>query len=181
MPQNKRKDIARRRNQVADLNLQGLKNFEIAEILKVSPSQICLDLKAISKEWRDQRVSDIDEVKSRELSKLDLIEKKAFAEYERSKEAKTKKSMKKRGVSVKDEKDNKTKILGNDSEQTFTEEQQLGDPRYMTIILECISKRAKIIGYEAAQKVSLGFSDMSDQQLNTYQSALLELKNKSNG
>jgi len=177
MPQNTKFEVSQRRLKIAELHLQGKPGFEIAQIVGVSPAQVCKDLKRISLEWKEKRIEDIDQVKSHELSKLDLMEKKAWSEYERSREVKTKKSLKKRGVTT-----NLGKTLGTDEkEQTFTEEQQLGDPRYLTIILECISKRAKIIGYEAAQKVSLGFSDMSDQQLNTYQSALLELKNKSNG
>jgi hypothetical protein len=154
MSQNSKFEISKRRQQVAEYRLQGMANFEIAELVHVSPSQISRDLKCISKEWAKERIEDINQIKEKELHKLDLIEKRAWKSWERSCDVKTKKSMKKKGTAFKEE-TGKTKIVGNDSEQTFTEEQQIGDPRYMTIILDCIAKRSKILGYEAAQKVDL--------------------------
>jgi hypothetical protein len=174
MPQNKKIDIARRRGRVAEYKLQGLRNFEIAELLGVSPSQITLDLKSVSKEWRAERIHDIDEIKQRELLKLDLIEKKNWEAWDRSCQVKTKKSMKKKGSTTK-----LGKALGaDDKEQTYTEEQQIGDPRYMAIILDCIGKREKIIGYGAAQKLEVNLENASDEQLNMFQQKLLELSNQ---
>jgi len=155
MPQNKKKVILERRSKISELYLQGMPQFKIAEALGVTPGQISIDLKILAKQWQEAINTNMDEIKAREMEKINNLEKTYYDAWMRSCEVKTKKSMKKKGVSVKDEKNNKTKILGNDSEQTFTEEQQIGDPRFLEGVRWCITKREEIFGYGSAKKIDL--------------------------
>ena len=77
--------IARRRQQVANLYLQGWPQAEIADHLQIAQSTISNDLKRIQKEWRrfdDPRLRHVAERSSYE--KLDRLERESWAAWERS-------------------------------------------------------------------------------------------------
>ena len=151
MSMNKGKIILERRARVTEMYLQGVPQFKIAEALGVSKGQISQDLKKLSQAWKQSAIIDMDEIKQKELSKVDLVEKNAWEAWHRSCDVKTKKSMKKKGSSTK-----LGKALGNEEkEQSFTEEQQIGDPRFLEQIMKCVAKREEILGYGAAKKVDL--------------------------
>ena len=141
----------------------GLKSYDIAQQLNVSPGQITNDLKAVFKEWRQSRISDIEEIKARELSKLDLIERHHWQAYIRScdkiNSQKVKKAMDKKGNY-------------QEYEREVRALQGIGNPVYLDGVLKCIERRSKIIGYES-QKVSLSFDQLNDQQLDQLMDKLL--------
>ena len=78
--------IARRRQQVAELYVKGWFQTAIAEELGVSQTTVCHDLKAIRKQWRESSIRDFDAARERELCKLDLLEREAWAAWQRSQE-----------------------------------------------------------------------------------------------
>ncbi len=132
-----------RRKQVANLYLQGgLLHHQIAEKLGVSRPTITMDLKAIMDQWRAEARADIGEVTGRELAKLDIMEAEAWAAWERSKNE---------AVST-----TKEKIVGDKQSTKASErrEGRDGDPRYMTIIIGCMERRAKLLGLDAPTKIA---------------------------
>jgi predicted transcriptional regulator len=151
MPQNKKKVILERRSRVAELYLRGVAQYKIAEELNVTSGLISQDLKKLSEQWQASINENIDKIKAREMEKINNLERQYHDAWIRSCEVKTKKSAKKKGLT------NKTgQSLGIDSkEQTFTEEQQIGDPRFLEGVRWCITKREEIFGYGAAKKIDL--------------------------
>lgn len=66
--------IAERRKTVASLYLNRVPMRQIAHHLKVSPATVCVDLKALRAEWREEHLADIEGVVVRELAELDAME-----------------------------------------------------------------------------------------------------------
>src|SRR5215510_13841168 len=80
----KKVDIQRRRQQIAELFIQGRTQCEIAEALNVSQPTVSLDLKAIQKSWRESAIFDFNGAVGKELLKLEQIERQAWRAWERS-------------------------------------------------------------------------------------------------
>ena len=151
MPQNKRRVILERRSKIAEMYLRGVAQYIIADELNISTSQVSRDLKKLAQQWRESALVNIDEVKAKELAKIDKLEKEYYDAWVRSCQMKTKKSAKKKRLTTAI-----GKALGVDSkEQTFTEEQMIGNPRFLEGVRWCIAKREEIFGYAAAKKIDV--------------------------
>ena len=145
MPQNKKRVILERRSRVAEMYLRGMAQFKIAEAVGISTAQVSQDLKKLTQQWQETINIDIDKIKARELAKIDALEKEYYDGWLRSCDVKTKKMGKKKSAgSGREEK-----------EQTLTEEQMIGDPRFLEGVLKCIAKREEIFGYSSAKKIDL--------------------------
>jgi DNA-binding transcriptional regulator LsrR (DeoR family) len=57
---NKKVERARRRQQVAELYVQGWNQYAIAEHLNIWQTTVCFDLKALRKELRELSIWDFD-------------------------------------------------------------------------------------------------------------------------
>ncbi len=73
--------MADRRNKVSEFYLQGYRKNEIARELNVSQRTISSDLKFLHEMWKKQQIDNIDEIKIRELAKLDELEKKCSKKF----------------------------------------------------------------------------------------------------
>ena len=129
--------IARRRQQIAELYLKGLAQTAIAEQLAVEQSTVCRDLKAIHKAWRDSAVRDFDMAREEELQKLELIEREAWAAWERSQ----KPSQEARSKD------------GDMSKAAKRMKSQHGDARCLDLVLKCVTNRRALLGLDLAQPV----------------------------
>jgi len=140
------------RQQVAKLSLEGLSTYAIAAQMNVSQRTVWRDLEIIRKEWRDRSVEMIDEVKAKELAKLDKVEAEAWAAYWRS---------------TTDREKRVAEMRPGPSGGKFTKietEGQAGDPRFLKIILDCQERRAKILGTDAPTKVAATNPDGTEER-----------------
>jgi hypothetical protein len=129
--------VAERRLVVAERYLKGEPQSSIARDLKLTQSQISLDLRAIRTLWLQAAVRDFDEAKSVELAKVDLVEQNFWAGWQRScdvHEVSFTKAI--RGKDVRDE-------------ASVRKEGQAGDPRFLDGVLKCIERRCAILGIDA--------------------------------
>lgn len=76
--------IEKRRQQVADLYLQGWSQAAIAQSLQVTQYTISEDLKHVRELWRNSAIRDFELARQMELLKLERIEHEAWAAWERS-------------------------------------------------------------------------------------------------
>lgn len=162
MPSTQKKmDIAKRRDTVAEMYLTGHRQSAIAAELGVSQGTISNDLKAIHKQWLKDMSLTIDEHKNRELAKIDALETEYWQQYRLSQQPKTT-TTEKQGI--RDAGTGKGKV----AEKTTRTEQREGDPRWLQRVEWCIEKRIKILGVEAPIKselkhdgnMSLNFTDI---------------------
>lgn len=125
--------LINRRKQVSALCLQGWSQLEIAAHLEVSQSSISGDLRAIRRDWRDSTIRDFDELRALELRKLDLLEREAWAAWTRSQKP-----------------SQSAVVTGEGAHQAArkTMKHQVGDPRFLQQVHQCIAQRRAILGMD---------------------------------
>lgn len=131
-------EIARRRQQVADLYLQRFTQATIAERLGVSQATVCNDLKKIRAEWRNSAIRDFDQSCELELRTIDWVQRESAEAWERSK------------------KPAQSAVIhgdGTSSPTRKTLKNQNGDPRFLDAIQKCISARCALLGLNAPQRL----------------------------
>ncbi len=170
--------VLERRKRVAQMYCEGKTQFEISKATGVTQAMISVDLKTIREAWLATAIMDWDDVKAKELAKLDLVEERMWEAYHRTvgQEVITTKDVKRelreaikeqpgrsakrrgKGLPPPDDPSWNSDIDGpgrdTDLEMTTVEERENtrtkdipGNPAYMTIILECIKTRCKILGF----------------------------------
>lgn len=147
--------IERDRTEIAALYLRGKTQHEIAEAL-ISPDRgyvlsqqmISYDLKQIQAVWRQSQMVDVDEIKGRELARIDRLEVQYWDAWERSQDNAeieiTRASGKRKG--------------GNDAtpeqiERTKRVEGRVGNPAFLAGVQWCIEQRCKIFGLYAPERI----------------------------
>jgi len=80
--------LAKRRYEVAQMNLAGMTLAQIGEKLGVNAATVCRDLEWVREEWRKSAVQDYDQARAIELAKLNLVERNLWDAWERLKEDK---------------------------------------------------------------------------------------------
>ena len=139
-----RRTVAQREKDLertAELYLRGVYQSDIAAELGVTQGTVSNDLKALYKRWQESALIDINEAKSRELARIDELERTYWAEWEASKGER---------VSTATERTN-----AGDSQRskaTVRKEQRLGDSSYLTGVQWCITRRCAILGIDAPKK-----------------------------
>lgn len=130
---NRRFAVEKRRRQVVELYLQGTAQGAIAEQLGISQSTVSDDLKAVRKLWRESSIRDFDELRSMELEKIDLIEREAWAAWKRSQKPAQSATVTGEGAA-----ERRRKSMKN----------QVGDPRFLILISQCIGQRRSLLGLD---------------------------------
>jgi len=126
--------IERDRREVTAWYLQGDTQMEIADRLGLSRQQIGYDLKIIQAQWRDATAFDLDEAKAKELARLDHLEREAWQGWARSQLDKQ--------VST-------TKELASGTRNSIQQTGQVGDTRFLDVILGVMKQRCKLLGLES--------------------------------
>lgn len=118
--------------------LEGVPITNAAEDLGISVQQAYYDMRIVRERWREMANVSIDERRSVELAKLDKLEATFWEGYRRSCEATEKKIQRRR-------------MMAGGKEQTemvLTQEEHVGDPRFLEGVARCIQQRAKLMGLE---------------------------------
>jgi len=137
---NKQLAIIQRRQQVAQLYLQGWTQVRIAEHLGVAQPTICEDLKRLAAEWKESSLRDLDLARDIELKRVDSIQAEASEAWQKSK--KPAQSAVVTGEGRADQKVRKTM------------KNQHGDPRYLDIMLKCVASRRAVLGLDAPTQLA---------------------------
>lgn len=130
---------AERRVHVAAGYLRGETQQTLADALGVSQPTISNDIRKIHDRWVESTMVDFNAAKSRELQKIDHLERTYWDAWNRSLEQSTKTRVETGGAS------------GNKS--TVQREEMYGDPRFLRGVEFCIHTRCRVLGiYAAAEK-----------------------------
>lgn len=141
-----------RRERVARLYLEGKTQSELAEEFGVNQSTISRDLEAIRQQWQEQALLHFDEIKSRELARIDRLEREYWEAWDESK--KDAETIKQFGALDSDQK----KLRAGKVEKTI--KGQSGNPSFLAGVQWCIEQRLKIFGvYEAIKIRAVGWHD----------------------
>jgi hypothetical protein len=125
--------------------LAGKNMTTIAGELGIGLTTVHHDISCAREEWRTRAADAIDELKKRELSRIDQLETEAWKGWLRS--------------------IGKTKIIRTESgtgsqgpinKTSETVEKKAGDPRFLEQVNRCIESRRKILGLDAPNKIGFG-------------------------
>ena len=148
----KRRDaaqLARDRRRIAEMYLHGVLQADIADELHIDQSTVSRDLKALQDEWRASSLVDINEAKSRELARIDELERTYWDGWQRSKE----------DAEIQRTRATDTQRGGKRYEAGTEKRGQVGDPRFLAGVGWCIERRCKLIGIDAPTKQEITGSD----------------------
>lgn len=152
--------IERRRQQVAELYLQGSSQLEIANRLGISQGTASNDLRATKRHWRESAMRDFDELVAHEMAKLELLEREAW-----------------RGWNLSLEPAEATRVVndGSNKRAEKTVRQQQGDPRYLEQLQRCIAARRALLGLDAPTRIAPTSPDGDESYHVHVMSKLMEL------
>lgn len=153
----KRSDKVRElhRTEAAKLFLEGVSYRNIAATLKtrfpehiVSLNTVYEDIQALRSEWRETRLTALDEATAIELAKLDRVEEVAWQAFWQSKTIRVVRNKQRGRPRRLDPTDQNSAVtMETEGAETWTQEQESpGDPRFLLIVTQCIEKRAKLLG-----------------------------------
>lgn len=136
-PKRSEMELYTTRETITALLLEGHTQSEIAKKLHMTASMVSYDMHVIIEEWRKKTAINIDQIKIKELDKIDHREKEAWEAWHKSKE-----EVKKH-----------TKITRKGDVQTIeTIETKCGDPRYLEAIARCSKDRRELLGMDAPNR-----------------------------
>ncbi|HEX4055485.1 MAG TPA: hypothetical protein VHX86_14570 [Tepidisphaeraceae bacterium] len=135
---NKKVEIEQRRQQVAELYVQGHTQASIATRLAIKQPTVCEDLKRIRQQWRVSTVRDFDAACDLELQKLDRVEREAWDAYERS------------------QKPAQSAVIteGAEGRTRKSIKNQNGDLHALDIVLKCCADRRALLGLNAPTRIA---------------------------
>jgi hypothetical protein len=136
--------MANDRALIASLYLQGKFQSEIGQVLGVSRQQISYDLKAIHATWRSLPDAELNELRAKELARIDVLEREYWQAWEHSKRPKEITNTEKEGDRIK---------VGKRSEQ------RSGNPAFLSGVMNCITLRSKILGLEPPVRTEVTGAD----------------------
>lgn len=162
--------VYQRRKKVVRLYLEGNSQATIAETVEVDKETISRDLAFIRKEWLSEMVKDFNELKAKELAKIDNLEAEAWEAWRKSAEPVT--TTRKRTESVRQHQyKGKGRTKGAHQlvpirfhEETTIREGGTGDPKFMEVISWCIETRLRIAnllkGDTVNQEVTINWNEL---------------------
>lgn len=115
---------------------------------KHNHTTIWRDVQALIDEWQAARLHNMNQALELELEKINRAEFQAWTGWEISLRERTKKVAEKQAGG-----------RGPSEKTSMTKEESTGDPRYLTIILNCIERRCKLLGLDAPEKRVLTGAD----------------------
>lgn len=120
---------------------------------KLSIATVKADVDLLLKEWRDNRLADMDDAIQVQLEKIDDRNRELWEQWERSKTNIKKTAKKKKGTPGNH--GDASKVTTTHLEETETEVIMLGDVSYLTEIRNNEAERSKLLGLYAPEKKDL--------------------------
>lgn len=134
-------EAARDRRNIATLYLRGKVQQEIAKELGISQATVSRDLKVIQEDWVRESAQALDQRKAIELAKVDALELEYWEAWERSQKD-----------AVSEVSEMSTDSGGQKIRKQKKVDGQVGDPRYLAGVMQCIDRRCQILGIDAPKK-----------------------------
>lgn len=144
--------------------------------IRVSQTLVWKIVNEVIKDWEQDVNRDITAAKAIELAKLNDLELDYRKGWDRSLRNKKKTATKQKGRNLANQ--NNSGLAIQEVEQSSSDEEQVGDPRFLDGIRQCIDRRIKLLGLDAPIKSahSFDFSALTDSEL-----AALREKYKASG
>jgi len=136
-PKRNKTEIALNSAQATELYLQGFTMSDIADKLGLSIDMVKYDLAKVRQNWLEHARLDLNELKARELAKLDYLEQQLWTQWQESQKPQNKVTEEESELKGACTKSEITKLSAN--------------PKYAEMILKIVERRSKMLGYEYEQ------------------------------
>ena len=165
--------VLQRRQHVARMYFQGYLQAQMAVELGVTQPQISQDLKYLRQEWLTSALMDFNAAKARELAHLDALELEYWEGWKRSQQPKRKTTREiitratptRPGADESATEDNPTEPVPY-RRVTVVEETQVGNPKFLDGIKDCIKLRCAILNVTEPAIVPIDdWESLSNEQL----------------
>lgn len=145
--------LYKRGNSVRMIQAEVMKRLDLTTY---STATVQRDIQSLLKEWREHRLSDMEDAIQLELERIDDTVRELWTQWEKSKEDYIRETNIRRGVPQrKDSKDSgggNTEIKTVSTEKTATNVVGLGNPAYISEIRQQLQERRKLLGLYAPEK-----------------------------
>lgn len=147
------------REKVAQLYVQGVPQYQIAEKLALTKGQVEYDILQIEAAWKAAAVDTIETERHWQLRRLNNIEREMWTAWEKSK---TKRRTKKQFRAKVGEQGGATpEVSGGET----VDETTPGDPRFIAVIMDCVKERSRLLGLYGATKIDAEVSGPGGEPL----------------
>lgn len=113
------------------------------------------DVCRLLEEWKEQRISKVEQIVQLELQRNDDIIKEAWKAWDKSKTDYERKKAKHQGLPTKTEDQSEGEIATIKIEQSKELVVRQGNPRFLEIILKAQERNAKLLGYDSPIKIDV--------------------------
>jgi len=126
------------------------------DLATYSTQTVHRDVQTLLKEWRDNRLEDMDDALQLELTRIDDTVRELWEQWEKSKEDYTRTQRKRKGAPARS--GNQDNNSSDGGIRTFSVEEKtqqvimLGNPAYIAEIRQQLAERRKLLGLYAAEK-----------------------------
>lgn len=124
---------------------------------------ISRDVKVVIEEWRETRLTHVEELKAIELQRINKLEKTYWEAWERSL-AGTQRTSEKQKATANITVDGAKTMVPYMGEKSTSREETYGDPRFLAGVQWCIMQRCKILAIE--QPPENNFNQINNVQVN---------------
>jgi hypothetical protein len=131
------------------------------------------DVQFLLKEWRECRISDIDQAIQLELERIDDAVRELWEQWDKSRLDYKKTSSKKKGAPVEDKKAGTNAVKTYQREETEIEVVCLGDVSYIAEIRAQLVERRKLLGLYAPERKDITVTDFDISTLTDEQRRVL--------
>lgn len=142
-------EMYKRGNSIRKIQAEVMKRLGLESY---STKTVHSDVQTLLKEWRENRLENIDFALQLELERIDDTVRELWAQWEKSKQDYTKMSSKRKGAPVKDKATGASSLKTYQKEETETEVIRLGDVSYIYEIRQQLAERRKLLGLYAPEK-----------------------------
>lgn len=163
-------ELYKRGNSVRKIQSEVMKRLDLNSY---STKTVHDDIQTLLKEWRENRLENIDYALQLELERIDDTVRELWVQWEKSKQDYTKTSNKRKGAPVRDKNTGETPIKTYQQEQTATEIVGLGDTSYIAEIRQQLVERRKLLGLYAPEQKNFKLQEYDLTTLSPEQKALL--------
>lgn len=163
-------ELYKRGNSVRKIQAEVMKRLGLDSY---STKTVHSDIQTLLKEWRENRLENIDYALQLELERIDDTVRELWAQWEKSKQDYTKTTSKRKGKPVKDEKTGAGALKTYQKEETEAEIIRLGDTSYIAEIRQQLIERRKLLGLYAPEQKEFKLQEYDLTALTPEQKSLL--------
>ena len=148
-------EIEQHRHTICSLYLRGMTQAAIAERLGITREMVTYDVRQLQIRWRRDTAMDLDAAKTKELARIDELERTYWTAWESSLQDKEVSATMRRQMAA-----------GQVDQASIRKEARDGNPAFLAGVLNCIDRRCHLLGLDAPVKVDmppLGFAELAKE------------------